>query len=107
MIEPKFTRPPDPPPLVPSKGFTAGVLAIEWAGDSYEITGRGHVHTAILRVNTDDGWLPRAAVNEALLKAIVRAPDGSIACVHGVESFCSMQLVDGERIGVLLKPLDG
>lgn len=101
-----FERPR--PPLTIA-GFTAGVMRISWENeDSYEIKGRaGRVHVGEI-VECHGGAtrsLPREMIGTALHGLVVQSPDGAICRVVGVESHCLSTLGVGERIGVLLVPL--
>lgn len=107
---PRFTAPPRPA-LVPSKGFTAGVLSIEWTGDSLEITGReGRLFTArVAAIDTYREMLDSKLAFSSLVGLVVKAPDGSLARITGVETFLQLRFsVSGPAgdIGLLLAPVD-
>jgi hypothetical protein len=98
----------DPP------GFTAGVLHVSWTNGTdaapTEIAGRpGRLFSAqIDGCVTRSEMLLRDMVNQALVGLVVRAPDGKLSRIAGVESFATMRLGTGPtgKIGVLLVPVD-
>lgn len=90
-------------------GFTVGVLRISWLPDApYTITGHpGQVYSAQLaECHTRTETLPRDAVNAALRGVVVRAPDGKLSVIRGVESYATMHLHAGMPIGLLLVPME-
>jgi hypothetical protein len=109
--ERRFTKPepytPDPSDLL---GFSAGVLRLEWKqpAESFGISGRaGRLHIAqIVEFRTRRGMLQSEAVSASLNGMIIRAPDGALSRVSGVEMFCTMIQVTGAAIGLLLVPVE-
>lgn len=102
-----FTAPP-PLVLTPSRGFVVGVIGVAWSAEpSFEITGRaGRMHTAeVIGIAVRGEGLPRDLFTAALLGAVVRAPDGTLSRITGVESFCTVSQWTGAKIGVLLVPV--
>lgn len=109
--EPRFVRPE--PYVVPPddlRGFTAGVLRIEWTqpAESFEFAGRaGRMFTArIVECRTRRETPQSDAVSTSLQGLVVRAPDGALSRVAGVEMFCSMIQYVGAPIGLLLVPVE-
>lgn len=105
-IAERFT-PRMPEPV--SYGFTAGVLRVAWTREPpFTIAGRdGQVFTAILtEVNVDRSMLPTDAVDAALRGLVVRAPQGRLARITGVERHCTMQQGLGASLGILLVPVE-
>lgn len=98
-------RAPDPLLIVPARGFVAGVIDVVWRLESpIEIAGReGRMYSADIGINIR-GQLPRDVGVKALQGLVVRAPDGSLARVAGVESFATHGLIG--PVGLLLVPLD-
>lgn len=99
-------KPPDPLSLVPSDGFSAGVITVRWKASegSYVITGRdGRCYVADITIDKR-GQLDRDLGTKALQGLIVRAPDGSLARIAGVESFATTGLHG--PVGLLLVPVD-
>lgn len=105
--------PPDHQPPQPSTGFTAGVLTIEWTGETWSTpsglrTPARTVHGAqITNIDTPTGALNRDVTHRALTGLVVRAPDGALARIAAVESFATMSLTTGTvgRLGIALERL--
>lgn len=90
-------------------GFTAGILQISWLDEPpWSIPDRGLVYPAqITECHTHSEALPRDLVNAALIGLVVRAPDGRLSKITGVESFATMSLSSAiGRIGLLLVPVE-
>lgn len=96
--------PPDHQPPQPSTGFTAGVLTIEWTGETLGRTVHG---AQITNIDTPTGALNRDVTHRALTGLVVRAPDGALARIAAVESFATMSLTTGTvgRLGIALERL--
>jgi hypothetical protein len=89
--------------------FGAGVLTIVWADEPpFTLTGRGPVYVVVIvDCDTASESLSRDLVNAALHGLIVRAPDGSLGRIAGVESHCITPLGVGQNLGLLLAPVEG
>jgi hypothetical protein len=114
MNTPRFTRPepyaPEPADLL---GFSAGVLRIEWTqpAESFEITGRpGRVYVAlVVECRTSSGRLKIEDARATLHGTIVRAPDGTLSKITGVQTFLTGHVsVGGPEgdLGLLLVPVE-
>ena len=90
-----FTRPPPRPPLVPSKGFTAGVITTTWSGDSYEIAGRGRVYAAEIAVDARHS-LPRDPAVQSLTGLVFGNQHGDRRDIRrGRREWCFLPGFDG------------
>lgn len=91
-------------------GFTAGVLRIAWAGRLPDaITGQpGLVYPAqIVECATRAETLPAGILKASLMGLVVRAPDGQLSRVTGVEAFATMHLGPANgSLGLLLVPVE-
>lgn len=97
------------PPAPLSYGFGAGVIRIAWTREPlFAVKGReGYVYTAtITEINVDRGTLPSEVVRGALFALIVRAPDGVLSRIVGVEMFCTMHQTVGAWLGLLLVAIE-
>lgn len=96
-------------PTPVSWGFQAGVIQVSWTREPpFTITGRpGCVHTAtITEIAVDREALESAVVNAALVGLVVRAPDGALSRITGMESFCTVIQPRGAALGLLLVPME-
>lgn len=100
-----FTPPPTTPLIC---GFTAGVIRITWARDnSYTISGRdGQMFAAEITEMHVRATLPTDVIRQALHNLIVRAPDGRLSRITGVEMFCMHSQGADATLGILLVPLE-
>jgi hypothetical protein len=109
----KFT-PPEPyqvPPL-DLVGFDAGILRVRWVQpvESFEVSGRtGRVYVArVVECRTRTGRIKTEGARAMLHGMIVRAPDGALSRIAGLETFLMMEMgVSGPAgdVGILLVPV--
>lgn len=91
-----------------STGFDVGILRIEWLpGAPWSVHGRPVYPAQIAECQNRNESMPRDMVNAALHGVLVRAPDGTLGVIRGVESFATMNLSPAiGQIGILLVPVD-
>ena len=117
MSASRFVRPEPPEPyVVPAedlRGFRAGVVNIAWAQpvDASVIAGRdGRVLVAqVTDVRTQTGRLKIEDARATLHGTIVRAPDGALSRITGVQTFLMPEIMvngPGGEIGLLLVPVE-
>jgi hypothetical protein len=113
-VDDRFTRPepytPDPVDLL---GFGAGVLRLEWKQptESFVVTGRpGRVFVAsVVECRTSTGTMKNGYAHETLHRTCVRAPDGTLSRITGVETFLIGHVSVGGPagdLGLLLVPVE-
>lgn len=92
-------EPRSPAPSSPSPGFAAGVLRVAW---SRAPSLPGTFSATIVECRTRSRLFPRDLIVGALTGMIVRAPDGQLSRIAGVESSAGAGLCAGSEIGLLL-----